>query len=94
MKPFQATKNLFPAILIALASIALVAGEGHVEVIWADPFTWLNVLKHKCGIAMLVCIGWMLVELARSAFFPQAEIASGSGRYGVHYGSFARRAIR
>jgi hypothetical protein len=57
-------------------SAAAIAGyicifRDHVHVAWRIPETWSNVLAHRCGQFMLVCMAWALVELVIAMVLPR-----------------------
>ena len=58
---------------IAAGAAAVCASLGHVHVAWRNPYTWSNVLQHKCGRLMLICATWALIEMIAAIALPRAS---------------------
>jgi putative copper export protein len=56
---------------VAAVAAAICGALGHVRVAVRNPQTWSNVLQHKCGRFMLICVAWALVEMVAAMLLPR-----------------------
>ena len=53
------------AVSAAVLAIAICIYERHVRVVLSEPATYTSPLHHKCGLLMLACVSWAVMELTR-----------------------------
>ncbi len=56
--------------VIAAATAAVIAmliciAQRHVRVVLSEPYTYASPFRHKCGLQMIGCVVWAMLELTR-----------------------------
>ena len=63
-------KRFFLAWTLVALSAALCLWQGHVHLNSAHPSTMLNMLRHKYGILVLICVAWLWFEAVLMVLSP------------------------
>ncbi|MEK6397198.1 MAG: hypothetical protein V4734_03860 [Terriglobus sp.] len=63
MARFTPNRLLFPCCS-CFVSVIIFLHEDYQHINVAHPETLIYALGHWCGLLMLACIGWLLVEMA------------------------------
>lgn len=56
----------------AIVATAICIHQQHVHIVLSDPSTYSSPLQHRCGELLIACTGWMIFELVRQRFVPDA----------------------
>lgn len=59
----------FVSVCAALVAISICIHQHHVHLVLWDADTYGDLLRHKCGRLVLLCVSWMAFELG-AAFLP------------------------
>jgi hypothetical protein len=59
-----------PLRMIAAATASSIAtliciAQRHVDVVLSEPYTYGSPFRHKCGLLMIGCVIWAMLELTR-----------------------------
>jgi hypothetical protein len=54
------------ALCASLVAIFICLHRRHVHIVPSAPSTYTSPLHHRCGLLMIVCVGWATVELISS----------------------------
>jgi hypothetical protein len=54
---------MLASALAALAATAICVAQRHVHLVLTEPRTYASPLRHKCGLLMIACVTWALLEL-------------------------------
>lgn len=63
---FGSTSKLAIASCAAMLATGICIHQRHVHVQLSEPSTYASPLHHKCGLLMLGCCAWALIEVARA----------------------------
>lgn len=55
--------RLLLSAIAASAMLVHVSIAQHVQILWSEPATYLSLFQHKCGVALVGCSLWLLLEL-------------------------------
>jgi len=53
------------AAIAAAIAIVICIAQRHVYVVLSNPHTYASPFRHKCGLLMIGCVIWAMVELTR-----------------------------
>jgi hypothetical protein len=57
--------RVLAAAIAAAVAISICVAQRHVRVVLSDPYTYASPLRHKCGLLMIGCVVWAMMELRR-----------------------------
>jgi hypothetical protein len=62
------------AAIAAAIAIVICIAQGHVRVVLSEPYTYASPFRHKCGLLMIGCVIWAMLEL--TAIHDENQVAS------------------
>ena len=53
------------AAMAAVTAVFICIAQHHVHVVLYEPYTYASLFAHKCGLLMIGCVIWAMLELTR-----------------------------
>jgi hypothetical protein len=63
--PVSSHLRMIAAAIAAAIAISICIAQRHVRVVLAEPHNYASPLRHKCGLLMIGCVIWAMLELRR-----------------------------
>ncbi len=76
---FSNDGRLLVSSIFAMASLVHVTIERHVQITWNEPATYMSLVEHKCGCALIACFAWMFLEMFGVLADDSPKSSGGSG---------------